>query len=140
MFYIQDSTGKVVKEIKRVERDTQFIPKTKLEIFKWIDSQAGTDIAGKFVEANPELKVTEEVKAASPEGLDRFANIQSSDDAYAAFFSEPVPVDPNEELNAILDLLELPEASSDGIEARRLQTQIALRFANLIKDKNRKIT
>lgn len=140
VFYIQDSTGKVVKEIKRVEGDTQFIPKTKLEIFKWIDSQAGTDIAGKFVEANPELKVTEEVKAASPEGLDRFANIQSSDDAYAAFFSEPVPVDPNEELNAILDLLELPEASSDGIEARRLQTQIALRFANLIKDKNRKIT
>lgn len=60
VYYIQDSTGKVVKEIKRAEGDTQFIPKTKLEIFKWIDSQAGTDISGKFIEANPELKVTEE--------------------------------------------------------------------------------
>jgi hypothetical protein len=87
-----------------------------------------------------ETPVAEEVKSPLPEGLDRFANIQSRDDGYAAFFAEPVPVDPNEELNAILDLLELPEASSDGIEAFRLQSQIALRFANLIKDKNRKIT
>jgi hypothetical protein len=72
VYYIQDSTGKVVKEIKRAEGDTQFIPKTKLEIFKWIDSQAGTDIAGKFIEANPELNVTEEVKTTVPQSNKQF--------------------------------------------------------------------
>lgn len=137
VFYIQDSTGKVVKEIKRVEGDTQFIPKTKLEIFKWIDSQAGTDIAGKFVEANPELKVTEEVKAALPEGLDRFANIQSSDDVIAIRESEPVSVDANDELNSIFDLVDDYENMESGPEKKLLETRIALRFANLLRDKDR---
>jgi hypothetical protein len=90
--------------------------------------------------------ITEEVKAPLPEGLDRFANIQSNEDVLSIVGSppwremaEPVAVDPNQELNNIFDLLEASESMEAGLEKNKLETQISLRFANLLKDGDRQI-
>lgn len=90
------------------------------------------------IEETP-VGVTEEVKAPLPEGLDRFANIQSPYDIVPLSEAEPVTVDPNQELNNIFDLLEVSESMEAGLEKNRLETQIALRFSNLLRDKDRQI-
>jgi hypothetical protein len=97
------------------------------------------------VEETP-MGITEEVKAPLPEGLDRFANIQSNEDVLSIVGSppwremaEPVAVDPNQELNNIFDLLEASESMEAGLEKNKLETQISLRFANLLKDGDRQI-
>jgi hypothetical protein len=86
-----------------------------------------------------ETPVAEEVKSPLPEGLDRFANIQSYDDVVAILESEPVSVDPNDELNSIFDLVDDYDNMESGQEKKLLETQIALRFSNLLRDKNRSI-